>query len=389
MNTLATRRSMSEGRVAEGDVSDNKQIEMIENPNLIGDESVHCMLFERENKVNIPQMTKKEEKIKECYDHIRSYWKEEYYMTCRKEWDQIQHLISKTPTAYQCSGCKTYWTKVSMVNDHERICPMCDTHSQPFLCNPLNTKYVLEYIDPKYYKYIFKIYQEYDLLKNEDPYDIFKETYYDNQILNQYIALKFKCEYGTSVEVYSVFQELYIKMFIVNGKSKYNTSGKDYPFYVTSFTIGGSGLSEKILSNRTEYYLNGHYCGTQMNDITEELMQKVNFQFHEDEIYPILLEFIKSGDNFRVIPRSEFVEEIDLDIGIPSCLGCGKMVFDAKDDVCDFCDRCYCNECFPEEYSFRRCDTCCKRWCYYDGKHIDYKCVKTEFISGECMDCGL
>jgi hypothetical protein len=107
----------------------------------------------------------------------------------------------------------------------------------------LNAKYVLEYIDPRFYKYIFKIYEE---VAEEDPYDIFKKTYFDNQILNQYIALKFKSEYGTSVKVYSIFQKLYIKMFIVNGKSEYNTTGKDYPFYISSFTIGESGLSEKI-----------------------------------------------------------------------------------------------------------------------------------------------
>jgi hypothetical protein len=256
----------------------------------------------------------KKYKIKETFEHVHTHWKEEYYMTCRKEWDIVQTLISKTPTPYQCSGCETYWTKGSMVEDHERICPMCDTYCQPFLCNPLNAKYVLEYIDPRFYKYIFKIYQEYEEVAEDDPYDIFKKTYFDNQILNQYIALKFKCEYGTTIEIYSVFQELYIKMFIVNGKSEYNTTGKDYPFYISSLTIGGSGLSEKIFSNRTEYYLNGHYCGTQMNNTTKELMQKVNFQFHEEKVYPRLLEFIKSGDNFRVIPRSEFVEEIDLNI---------------------------------------------------------------------------
>jgi hypothetical protein len=125
-----------------------------------------------------------------------------------------------------------------------------------------------------------------------------------------------------------------------------------------------------------------------MNNTTKELMQKVNFQFHEEKVYPRLLEFIKSDENFRVIPRSEFVEEIDLDIGIPSCQTCGKMVV-VVDNVCDFCDRCYCETCMPDEYSFSKCDTCGKRWCYYNGKHIDYKCVKTEFISGDCLDCGL
>lgn len=106
-------------------------------------------------------------------------------------------FVSETPTDYRCSGCDTYWTRVSMINDHERICPMCDSWSQPFLSNPSNGKYILKYIDPKFYKYIFKIYREYDEVKNDDPYDVFLKTYYDNQIINQLVGMKLKCEYGT------------------------------------------------------------------------------------------------------------------------------------------------------------------------------------------------
>ena len=39
-------------------------------------------------------------------------------------------------------------------SDHENICPKCDTHCQPFLCNSVNWLSVLKYIDPKYHHYL-------------------------------------------------------------------------------------------------------------------------------------------------------------------------------------------------------------------------------------------
>ena len=235
-------------------------------------------------------------KTKQTFEHIRKQCKEEeYYKTRTEEWDQIQHLISKTPTNYQCSGCDTYWTKVYMVNDHERICPMCDTHSHPFLCNPLNTKYVLEYIDPKFYKYIFKIYQEYEQVADEDPYEIFKKACTDNQIIDQYIALKVKNEYGTSVDLYSTIGELYLEIFIVNGESNYNTNENFYPFYISEFSFY---ISELGLNRRKYNY--------ETDQVKEKQMKYVNQKIQEDQVYPKLLEFINSNEVFTVIPGSEF-----------------------------------------------------------------------------------
>lgn len=337
----------------------------------------------------LPNKTNINNKVKETFRHIRENWKPEYYLTCLEEWEKLQTFISIEKTDYQCKNCKTYWTTNKFIFDVS-VCCKCDTHVQPYLSNPINHQYVLEYIDPKYYRTIFKIYRDFEEIKHQDPYDIFKKTYFDNQILNQYVALKFETEYGTIAEVRSVFEELYIKMMIVDGKSEYNTSGLDYPFYLTSFTIGEEGLSEKIFSNRIEYYLNGHYFGNQTDPITEKLMERVNYQFQKEKFYPRLLAFVESDDDFQIIPRTEFEKEIDLDCGdIPECQNCAKKMISESDNICDFCNRCYCDSCMPDEYSFHKCDTCGKRWCYYDGRHIDYRCEKTNFISGDCWDCGL
>jgi hypothetical protein len=93
-------------------------------------------------------------KMKETFTHIRSYWKEKEYKKCKLEWKQIQTFISKEYTPYQCGRCNTYWNCVSFINDHENICPKCDTHCQPFLCNPVNYDSVLKYIDSKYHHYL-------------------------------------------------------------------------------------------------------------------------------------------------------------------------------------------------------------------------------------------
>lgn len=92
--------------------------------------------------------------IKETFEHINNNWKEEYYETCYIEWEQIQQFISNEPTPYQCGNCNTYWTKITYINDHDNICPKCDTHCQPFLCNPINYQSVLKYINSVYHEYL-------------------------------------------------------------------------------------------------------------------------------------------------------------------------------------------------------------------------------------------
>lgn len=116
----------------------------------------------------------KMDKIKETFKHINDYWKEEGYQKCLVEWKQIQPFMSKEQTPFQCGNCNTYWTSVQFINDHDNICPNCDTHCQPMLCNPLNWLSVLEYIDPKYHHYLIQKHNNFDCVSflNYIKYDI-------------------------------------------------------------------------------------------------------------------------------------------------------------------------------------------------------------------------
>ena len=100
-----------------------------------------------------------QEKIKECFEHIVKYWKEESYKGCFQEWKKIELFIVKYPkeayfSGYECS-CGTKWTDLKFINKIDNICPACDVSCQPFLSNPKNRENVIKYIPKKYHKYIF------------------------------------------------------------------------------------------------------------------------------------------------------------------------------------------------------------------------------------------
>jgi hypothetical protein len=249
---------------------------------LTGGENIHCDFLNNLTKMRY----KNKEKIKECYEHIRDHWKEEYYKSCRKQWEQIQPFISETPTVYQCSGCETYWTKVSFVNDVDRICPCCDTCLQPFLCNPRNAQYVLKYIEPKYYPYIFPIYQEFKEL--DDSLDIFEYTK-DPQYEDILLCIKERGEYGISVKLYFSDGEEYMKIFVNLEKNEYSSK----PYWFSTFEVEGKGLSENIYSNRTDYYWNGIYMNDNIDDKIGFILKEINHYWIKESLYPKLLDFIE------------------------------------------------------------------------------------------------
>lgn len=92
--------------------------------------------------------------IETTFKHINDNWKKEDYQKCALEWKQIQLFMSKEETPFKCGDCDTYWTSVQYINDHEIICPKCDTYCNPMLCNPVNWLSVLDYIDPKFHHYL-------------------------------------------------------------------------------------------------------------------------------------------------------------------------------------------------------------------------------------------
>ena len=100
--------------------------------------SKHLKIVNQYN-ITSPTFQSQMEKIEETFKHISDNWKEEYYQTCELEWENIISFISKEPTPYQCSNCNTFWMKYGFLeNITYNICPNCDTHCQPFLCNPIN-----------------------------------------------------------------------------------------------------------------------------------------------------------------------------------------------------------------------------------------------------------
>lgn len=328
-----------------------------------------------------------ESKIENTFLHVNKNWKEEYYHDCIKEWNELKEFISdeKTTTTYTCEGCNTHWKSIKFIYD-KIFCCKCDQSIQPFLSNPINFKYVVEYIDSKYWKYIFPIYSIFNEL--DDPKDIFNHININNIPLedgNILISYKEKCEYGTSLKIFhALLGKIIVNIFISNIEK----------YHITTFTFHNldsdqvDGLSEKIYSNRTEYYFNGvHQTDVDKVDI---VIKYINNQFDQLKDYcEKLYNFLYSSDTFEIL----YLDDIDnleenfyselVDVTI--CDICRKFI--SKEDCCDFCDIKFCDNCIPDEISFHTCDTCHKTICYTNTKYTDYKCQKTRF-NGSCIDCG-
>jgi hypothetical protein len=101
-------------------------------------------------------MSDYENKIKECYNHITKYWKNNEYETCKQEWEHVKNFIipSNISIGHECNNCGTNWAHKKFINEIDKCCCSCDTHIQPFLSNPFNRKYVLRYIPENYHEYI-------------------------------------------------------------------------------------------------------------------------------------------------------------------------------------------------------------------------------------------
>lgn len=117
--------------------------------------------------------------VKNCYNHICKYWKEENYKTLKKEWNDIKNKICHNGVV--CKKCNTNWenkkyilTNYILENNKEKrvinCCPNCDTFLQPYLCNPLNEKYVLEYIPIQYHKYILTVMDKDHTIQNSEDF---------------------------------------------------------------------------------------------------------------------------------------------------------------------------------------------------------------------------
>ena len=198
-------------------------------------------------------------RVEETFTHIRDNWKEEDYKKCLLEWKKIQPFISKNQTPYQCGGCDTYWTSVQFINDHENICPKCDTYSQPMLCNPVNWISVLEYIDPKYHHYLIQKHNNFDLvpfldhIKNDitgnitlidDDFTVFLEGLTMKTIEFEYVGF-YECE-SKNAYFYIENRDPNIRTIIYNAWQLFNKN------HEISITIYGLNFREFYEANDYE-----------------------------------------------------------------------------------------------------------------------------------------
>jgi len=310
-----------------------------------------------------------EDKTRECFQFINNTWKDENYKTCIDEWNNISQFIVSQGD-HKCPNCKTCWKDQTFI--FEEVCPKCDTNIQPYLSNPLNISNVLNYIHSKHWKYIFPIFQQFKEL--EDPHDILDFKYDTLKFVDHLIGYKEKSEYGTSITLYHYYGEKYITCFLDNDN--------DRKYFITSFVQDGKGLGEEIYSNRTEYYINGKYYGNILNDKIEDIIKKINYLIIDYKVTELFYEFLNSDDTFIIIPKSEFN---GIDLEIISCDNCETL---DNVNICDFCEKKYCDICCPDEISFHKCDTCSTSWCYFDGRYYDDYCENNRRQGGLCSECG-
>ena len=99
----------------------------------------------------------KHKRILKCYNHIAKYWSEDSYKNSLEAWKDLQQFIlpENSTNGYKCC-CGIIWSEEKFISRSQLICDGCDQYSQPYLSNPINKQYVLDYVHSKYHKYIFE-----------------------------------------------------------------------------------------------------------------------------------------------------------------------------------------------------------------------------------------
>jgi hypothetical protein len=269
---------------------------------ITSDEAIHCNFLNKLTKI-----FSKEEKIQEYFEHIRENWKEQYYIDALQMWNQIQTFRSEQETPYQCRCCETYWKNQKFIGKNINpfhlsgdICGCCDTFNNPYLCNPINAKYVLKYIDTEYYPFIFPIYNKFKDL--EDPLLIFQYSKKEKQLEDVLLCIKERNKYGVSVRLYLRDGDEYMRLFVNLSKS---------PYWITTFSKGRKGIIEKIYYDRTEYYINGKYYSNEIDYNLNKILEKINNMFFDLSIFSIFIEKqIEIGEKQLCLFSLDKLEEV-------------------------------------------------------------------------------
>ena len=154
---------------------------------------------------------------------------------------------------------------------------------------------------------IRKIYYELD-----DKSDIFKELkndcISDEDIGDNYICYSSSGEYGAYIYICDLDSTCIYKLFVSH------PIDDTYDIYITTFynNITQKGIHEKIMSNRTEHYIDNIYHSTNFNNSIMDIVKANTKMIMCDKKYPKLYEFIMSilescTYDITLIPKSEFL----------------------------------------------------------------------------------
>lgn len=139
----------------------------------------------------------------------------------------------------------------------------------------------------------------------ENPRDIFNHIHEWISPANSefYVCYKEKSEYRTYILISDILGEEVLHLF-VNYEEDEELSTK--PFYVSSCSY--FGLTEKIFSNRTEYYINGTYYSSSIDDNLKKLIRLINQYLLENEFIhgEELSDFIESDMKIDLLSRNIF-----------------------------------------------------------------------------------
>ena len=243
-------------------------------------------------------------RMEECFHHIATHWSEELYKKCLDEWKSLQPFIlpKESENGFKCT-CGVVWSDKKFVNHIDMICPSCDQYSQPYLSNPINREYVLEYISPQYFKYIFEGYSENILVFLKVFWDQFEDK---NDIIrgidfkDDYLLIKQWSEYRTCIKVYDKFTKYYLRV----SEDKTTISSFCKISGDNTYLKDSQGLYEDIYSNRTEYNINGEFKGTG-DDKIYQIVKTITRLILEGNVIPSLQDFIESDETLTLISKRD------------------------------------------------------------------------------------
>lgn len=147
----------------------------------------------------------------------------------------------------------------------------------------------------------------YDL---DDKSDIFEELKNNciSDIGDNYICYSHSGEYGVYIKICDLDSTCIYKLFVSNTIDDTNN------IYITTFynNITQKGIHERIMSNRTEYYIDNVYHSRNFSDEIMNIIKDNTKMIMCDKKYPKLYEFITSilescVDDIILIPKSEFL----------------------------------------------------------------------------------